>query len=425
MSLLEDVVQGAGTLLGTKTGQDALKSGKEALASQFSSACDAPARDTSVPVMDCKALDNFDFDKVEDALKDIPAGKINITSAKNELGEFLQKSLNALGYKTGVDGAAGRGTVGKLNEFFRDKVASEADNIIHDKFADLKTLPEGSKGITHLTGRHVQAIIHELRDRDLLDKDQVMARELGEGLRSIDDAALNNYADQLAPRASEWKDPDVAAPSGNAAAKPAASAAAATGGSAIAVPSSSLLGDIEDTLKEHVIADDINLSATKPTAMGKFIQEALNRLNANNGLDDKIPVTGVIDAGTIAKLNEFSAAKVAKEADNVQVFGVGKDRFEDLKQVRGASDISGRNIQALIHDLRGDMIDKEPDVLSNNPALIRSLSTALEQDVNNIALGNAAKELVKPPEPKTGIVDELGEKLNTDAVLNMSKGLSQ
>jgi len=143
---------------------------------------------------------NYKLERIESELKDVSAEKINISSNKHsELGEFLQKGLKAMDQDVGtIDGKAGAGTVGELNGFFAAKIegAAEGINPLRDKYEDLNPI----KDISELTGRHVQAFVDELRDRDILDSGTPeMLKEFGQALRDIDNKDLQEYANDFDP----------------------------------------------------------------------------------------------------------------------------------------------------------------------------------------------------------------------------------
>ncbi len=147
-------------------------------------------------------VSKLSFDKIESILKnDVAPDNVNIKSnVKSELGEFLQKSMDAIAGRPiagNYDGKAGGNTVGNLNGFFAAKKLSAEDglNPLRDKFEDLNDI----KNISELSGRHIQAVIDELRDLDIIPENAELTKDLGEALRDVENPDLQQKADELAP----------------------------------------------------------------------------------------------------------------------------------------------------------------------------------------------------------------------------------
>ncbi len=153
---------------------------------------------------------NTNLEIAERRLKEIGADQIDISPNKrSELAEFLQKGLKAMDQDVGViDGKAGAGTVRELNGFFVAKVESAKDgyNPLRDKYEDLKPIED----ITELTGRHIQAFVDELRERDILDSGTPeMLKEFGQALREIGDKRLIEPAAVFDPDGTKKNAPEV------------------------------------------------------------------------------------------------------------------------------------------------------------------------------------------------------------------------
>ncbi len=141
--------------------------------------------------------------KIEKELEaNVGADDINISAnTKSELGEFIQKGLQAMGHELKsadgtFDGKAGTGTVAALNLALMDKVESVGWTDM-DKLKDVKEIDD----ITQLTGRHLQVFIDELVDRDILEGDSTeLLQDLGQALRDIDNDKLQHYANKLDPK---------------------------------------------------------------------------------------------------------------------------------------------------------------------------------------------------------------------------------
>ncbi len=150
---------------------------------------------------------NHHLRQVENRLEDeVKPDDINISAtSKSELGEFIQKGLVAMGHNITADGFAGAGTVAALNTALMDKMESESGNksvfgMGADKFEDLTEIDD----ITQLSGRHLQALVNELREREILTADTPeMLVELGQALRDIDNDEFQEIANDFAPKPEE------------------------------------------------------------------------------------------------------------------------------------------------------------------------------------------------------------------------------
>lgn len=207
MGVLDLLKQGAGAA-GIET--DPLKIGKKLL----------DGDEDKDPKAEKGAVNLKDLEKT---LRSVPAANINMPAGKSELLEFVGVGLTKLGAygdvpTTGQPSAELAAAVNGFVKVKQEEKPQEEEGLkgAWDKlrqkenkppFADLSPVAfDAEKGvITGLTGKHVQAIVNELRkgDAPILTADSAeLLKQLGEGLREIDNSKLKAFADQVAPIAA-------------------------------------------------------------------------------------------------------------------------------------------------------------------------------------------------------------------------------